>query len=83
MTAKIPRIRNEILQEDSRNSQPLFRRELKWYDHILRSNNLSTVTLKDTIIGRKEGADGKKWSDNVFEWTGRRRDTGTQPKKGK
>ena len=46
------------------------RRKLKWYWHVSRSLGLAKSILQDTMKGgRRQGRQGKRWEDNVREWT--------------
>ena len=45
--------------------------KLQWYGHVSRSSGLAKFTLQGTVKGwRKQGGQGKKWEDNIKEWTG-------------
>ena len=47
------------------------RRKLKWYWHVSRSLGLAKSILQDTMKGgRRQGRQGKRWEDNIREWTG-------------
>ena len=47
------------------------KRKLRWYGHVTRSSGLSKTILQGTVRGtRKVGRPGKKWNDNIEEWTG-------------
>ena len=46
-------------------------RKLRWYDHVSRSLGLAKTILQGTVKGgRRQGRQGKKWEDNIREWTG-------------
>ena len=47
------------------------RRRLQWYGHVSRSSGLAKTILQDTVKGgRRQGRQGKRWEDNIREWTG-------------
>ena len=47
------------------------RRKLKWYGHVTRSSGLAKTVLQGTVQGgRRRSKQGKRWEDNVKEWTG-------------
>ena len=42
------------------------KRKLRWFGHVLRSDN-----LQGTVKGkRKRGRQKKRWEDNIKDWTG-------------
>ena len=46
------------------------RRKLQWYGHVSRSSGLAKTILQGTVKrGRRQGRLGKKWEDNIMEWT--------------
>lgn len=52
-------------------SDPPSRREkLKGYEHVIRTNNVSTAILHSCTLGKKRiGRQGQKWADNVrVDW---------------
>ena len=56
------------------------RRKLQWYGPISRSSGLAKTILLGTVKGgRSQGRQGKRWEDNIREWTG----SGEQGKMGK
>ena len=47
------------------------RRKLQWYGHVSRSSGLVKTILQGTVKGgRRKGRQGKRWEDNIREWTG-------------
>ena len=47
------------------------RRKLQWYGHVSRSSGLAKTILQVTVEGgRRQGRQGKRWEDNIREWTG-------------
>ena len=47
------------------------RRKLQWYGHVSRSSGLAKTILQGTVKGgRRQGRQGKRWEDNIREWTG-------------
>ena len=45
--------------------------KLQWYGHVSRSSGLDKTTLQGTVKGgRRQGRQGKRWEDNIREWTG-------------
>ena len=47
------------------------RRNLRWYSHVSRSPGLAKTILQGTAKGgRRRGRQGKRWEDNIREWTG-------------
>ena len=47
------------------------RRKLQWCGHVSRSSGLAKTLLQGTVKGgRKQGRQGKRWEDNIWEWTG-------------
>ena len=47
------------------------RRELQLYGHVSRLSGLAKTILKGTVKGgRRHGRQGKRWEDNIREWTG-------------
>ena len=47
------------------------RRKLQWYGHVSRSSGLAKTILQGNVKGgRNQGRQGKKWEDNITEWTG-------------
>ena len=47
------------------------RRKLQWYGHVSSSSGLVKTILQGTVKGgRRQGRQGKRWEDNVREWTG-------------
>ena len=47
------------------------RRKLQWYGPISRSSGLAKTILLGTVKGgRSQGRQGKRWEDNIREWTG-------------
>ena len=47
------------------------RRKLQWYGHVSRSSGLTKTILQGTMKGgRRQGRQGKRWEDNIREWTG-------------
>ena len=52
-----------ILQDNVRGT--------RWYDHITRSTGLYKTILQDNMRGtRTVRRPGRKWNDNIEEWTG-------------
>ena len=46
------------------------RRKLQWYGHVSRLSGLAKTILQGTVKGgRRQGRQGKKWEDNIREWT--------------
>ena len=46
-------------------------RKLKLYGHVSRSSGLVKAILQGTVKGgRRQGRQGKRWEDNIREWTG-------------
>ena len=44
------------------------RRKLRWYGHVSRSSARAKTILQGTVkAGRRQG---KRWKDNIGEWTG-------------
>ena len=49
------------------------RRKLQWYGHVFRSSGLAKTILQGKVKGgRRQGRQGKKWEDNIREWTGQK-----------
>ena len=47
------------------------RRKLQWYGHVSRSLGLAKTILQVTVKGgRRQSRQGKRWEDNIREWTG-------------
>ena len=47
------------------------RRKLQWYGHVSLSSGLAKTILQGTVKGgRRQGRQGKRWEDNIREWTG-------------
>ena len=47
------------------------RLKLQWYGHVSRSSGLAKTILQGNVKGgRNQGRQGKKWEDNIKEWTG-------------
>ena len=47
------------------------RRKLHWYGHVSRSPGLAKTILQGTVKGgRRQGRQGKRWENNIREWTG-------------
>ena len=47
------------------------RPKLQWYGHVSRSSGLAKAILQGTVKrGRRQGRQGKRWADNIREWTG-------------
>ena len=47
------------------------RRKPQWYGHVSRSSGLVKTILQGTVKGgRRKGRQGKRWEDNIREWTG-------------
>ena len=47
------------------------RRKLKWSGHVSRSSGLAKTILQGTVQeGRRQGRQGKRWEDDIREWTG-------------
>ena len=47
------------------------RRKLQWYGHVSSSSGLVKTILQGTVKGgRRQGRQGKRWEDNIREWTG-------------
>ena len=47
------------------------KRKLQWYGHVSRSSGLAKTILQGNVKGgRNQGRQGKKWEDNITEWTG-------------
>ena len=47
------------------------RRKSQWYGHVSRSSGLAKTILQGTVKGgRRQGRQGKRWEDNIREWTG-------------
>ena len=45
--------------------------KLQWYGHVSRSSGLAKNILQGTVKGgRRQGRQGKRWEDNIREWTG-------------
>ena len=64
------RIRNTIWPyEDLLTS--VKRHKLTWYGHVTRSSGLAKTIQRGTVQGgRRRGRQGKRWEDNIKEWTG-------------
>ena len=46
------------------------RRKLQWYGHVSRSSGLAQTIMQGTVKGgRRQGRRGKRWEDNIREWT--------------
>ena len=46
-------------------------KKLKWVGHVIRSNNMSKILLRGTIVdNRRLRRPTIKWKDNIVEWTG-------------
>ena len=46
-------------------------RKLQWYGHDSRSSGLAKTILQGTLKwGRRQGRQGKRWEDDIREWTG-------------
>ena len=44
---------------------------LQWYGHVSHSSGLSRIILQGTVKGGgRPGRQGKRWEDNIREWTG-------------
>ena len=56
---------NEVLPQDTIC-------KLQWYHaHVSRSSGLAKTILQGTVKGgRRQGRQGKRWEDNIREWTG-------------
>ena len=48
------------------------RHKLKWYGHVTRSSGLAKTILQGNSSkeGDEEADRGKRWEDNIKEWTG-------------
>ena len=47
------------------------RRKLKWYWHVTQSSGLVKTILQGTVQEeRRRVRQGKRWEDNIKEWTG-------------
>ena len=47
------------------------RRKLQWYGHVFRSSGLAKTISQGTVKGgRRQDRQGKRWEDNIREWTG-------------
>ena len=47
------------------------KRTLRWYGHVSRSSGLAKTILQGTVKGgRRQGRQGKRWENNIREWTG-------------
>ena len=47
------------------------RRKLQWYGHVYSSSGLAKTILQGTVKGRRrQGRQGRRWEDNIREWTG-------------
>ena len=47
------------------------RRKLQWYGHVSSSSGLVKTIVQGTVKGgRRQGRQGKRWEDNISEWTG-------------
>ena len=47
------------------------RRKLRWYGHVSCSSGVAKTILQGTVKGgRRHGRQGKRWEDNIKEWTG-------------
>ena len=47
------------------------RRKLKWYSDVSHSSGQVKTILQGTVKGRRRhGRQGKRWEDNIREWTG-------------
>ena len=47
------------------------RRKLQWYGHVSSSSGLAKTILQGTVKGgKRQGRQGKRWEDNIREWTG-------------
>ena len=45
--------------------------KLQWYGHVSCSSGLAKTILQGTVKGgRRQGRQGKRWEDNIREWTG-------------
>ena len=45
--------------------------KLQWYGHVSRLSGLAKTNLQGTVNGgRRQGRQGKRWEDNIREWTG-------------
>ena len=47
------------------------RHKLQWYGHVFRSSGLAKTISQGTVKGgRRQDRQGKRWEDNIREWTG-------------
>ena len=46
------------------------RRKLQWYGHVSRSSGLAKTILQGTVKGGRRQGSGKRWEDNIRQWTG-------------
>ena len=47
------------------------RSKLQWYGHVSRSSGLAKTISQGTMkVGRRQGRQGKRWENNIREWTG-------------
>ena len=47
------------------------RHKLQWYGHVPCSSGLAETIFQKTVKGgRRQGRQGKRWKDNIGEWTG-------------
>ena len=47
------------------------KRKLQWYGHVYSSSGLAKTILQGTVKGRRrQGRQGRRWEDNIREWTG-------------
>ena len=47
------------------------RRKLTWFGHVIRANNLTTITLQASVpADRGRGRPRTSWFANILEWTG-------------
>ena len=45
--------------------------KLQWYGHVSCSSGLAKTILQGTVKGgKRQGRQGKRWEDNIREWTG-------------
>ena len=67
-------VRAKIQQAIGPHEDPMTiikRRKLQWYGHVSLSPGLAKTILQGTVKeGRRQGRQGKRWEDDIREWTG-------------
>ena len=70
----MPKIKTKWLKQGEIDEELLTivkRHKQQWYGHVSRSSGLAKTILQGTVKGgRRQGRQGKRWEDNIREWTG-------------